>query len=77
MTDPESLNSENPEKRLFLYLNSVLTVSLKKFHNPKKQDSLRLKWARLSLQAIQTWAQLRSITELEKLRERVEKLEIK
>jgi hypothetical protein len=66
------MSETDRRKGLFTKLNSVLSVSEKKFKSEKKGDELRLKWGRLMVNAIGVYGRLLDTEELEL---RVEKLE--
>jgi len=66
------MSETDRRKGLFTKLDSVLSVSEKKFRTEKKRDELRLKWGRLMVNAIGVYGRLLDSEELEL---RVEKLE--
>ena len=61
-------------KKLFEHLDAVLSVSQKKFESESKSDKERRAWARLLVQAINSYGKL---LEYEELETRIDDLEVK
>jgi hypothetical protein len=67
-------NEKGLRKKLFEHLDVVLSVSQKKFEAQSKPDKERRAWARILIQAINSYGKL---LEYEELETRVEDLEVK
>jgi hypothetical protein len=67
-------NEKGLRNKLFQYLEDVLSISLKKFKTENKTDKERRAWARILIQAINSYGKL---LESETLEMRVEDLEEK
>ena len=67
-------NEKGLRKKLFEHLDAVLSVSQKKFESESKSDKERRAWARLLVQAINSYGKL---LEYEELETRIDDLEVK
>ena len=67
-------NEKGLRKKLFEHLDVVLSVSQKKFEAQSKPDKERRAWARIMIQAINSYGKLLEYEELER---RIEDLEAK
>ena len=67
-------NEKGLRKKLFEHLDVVLSVSQKKFESESKSDKERRAWARLLVQAINSYGKL---LEYEELETRIDDLEVK
>jgi hypothetical protein len=67
-------NEKRLRNKLFRYLDDVLSVSQKKFTTENKPDKERRAWARILVQAINSYGKL---LESEELETRIENLEEK
>ena len=67
-------NEKGLRKKLFEHLDAVLSVSQKKFESESKSDKERRAWARLLVQAINSYGKL---LEYEELETRIDDLEMK
>ena len=66
------MNSEKTRKELFKSLNSVLTVSEKKFKMDTKKDGERRSWGRLLIQAVSVYGKIMEVEELEEIRQDID-----
>ena len=66
------MNQKNTRKELFKSLNSVLTVSQKKFRMDTKKDANRRAWGRLLIQAISAYGKIMEVEELEEIRQDID-----
>ena len=67
-------NEKRLRKKLFQHLEDILDVSQKKFKTENKTDKERRAWARILIQAINSYGKL---LEFEELEIRIEELEQK
>ena len=67
-------NEKKLRKKLFQHLEDILDVSQKKFKTENKTDKERRAWARILIQAINSYGKL---LEFEELEIRIEELEEK
>ena len=67
-------NEKGLRKKLFEHLDAVLSVSQKKFESESKSDKELRAWARLLVQAINSYGKL---LEYEELETRIDDLEVK
>ena len=66
------LNKER--NKLFSYLNGILDVSQKKFSMNNKVDGERRSWARVSIQAINSYGKLLESAQLDQLMKEIEQI---
>jgi len=74
VVDAENLLEKNDNSKLKSILDTVLSVSEKKFCYEKKSDSSRIKWGRLIIQSVKVYGELVRNEELEELSKEVEEL---